>query len=177
MNSEKEESKLTISERITNFSELYLAHHPICDECRNHVFKIGPLFLCVGCTCVISGFLIFGIFLFSFLDFFYGFPLSVALITSYGVLMSLIQLFTKPKNKWLKVLMRFSLGLGMGAFLALIVFLTNWFLKFGLLFLLIIGTFLYNIVRSYSHLDDCIPVETDIKEEDVKESEFQLIDS
>ena len=163
-----EKEELSIKERIKNFSELYLAHHEICEECKNHVFKIGPLYLCVGCTSVFLGIVIFGIILFSFFDIFRGFPLIVALITSFGVFMALIQLFIKPTNKLLKALMRFSLGLGMGAFLALLVFIPNWYLKFGLFVLLGIGTILYNIVRSYSHMDDCIQNEPDKKDSDLK---------
>ncbi|MHA1551541.1 MAG: hypothetical protein ACTSQC_06325 [Candidatus Heimdallarchaeaceae archaeon] len=156
-----EKEELTIKEKIKIFSKLYLAHHEICEECKNHVFKIGPLYLCVGCT-------IFGIILFSFLDVFKGFPLVVALITSYGVFMALMQLFLKPTNKLLKTLMRFSLGLGMGSFFALLVFIPNWYLKFGLFILLGIGTILYNIVRSYSHMDDCVQSEPDKIDTDLK---------
>ena len=163
-----EKEELTIKEKIKIFSKLYLAHHEICEECKNHVFKIGPLYLCVGCTSVIFGVVIFGIILFSFLDVFRGFPLVIALITSYGVFMALMQLFTKPTSKLLKVLMRFSLGLGMGAFFALLVFIPNWYLKFGLFILLGIGTILYNIVRSYSHMDDCIQSEPDKIDTDLK---------
>ncbi len=163
-----EKKELSIKERIKNFSELYLAHHEICEECKNHVFKMGPLYLCVGCTSVFLGIVIFGIILFSFFDVFSGSPLIIALISSYGVFMALMQLFIKPKNKLLKALMRFSLGLGMGAFFALLVFIPNWYLKFGLLILLGIGTLLYNIVRNYSHMDDCVQSEQDIQDTDLK---------
>ena len=163
-----EKEELSIKERIKNFSELYLAHHEISEECKNHVFKIGPFYLCVGCTSVFIGVVIFGIIQFSFLDFFRGFPLIIALISSYGVFMALMQLLIKPTNKLLKALMRFSLGLGMGAFFALLVFIPNWYLKFGLFIFLGIGTILYNIVRSYTHMSDCIQSEPDTIDTDLK---------
>ncbi len=177
MSSEKEETKKSLSERTTHFSEIYLAHHPISAECRNHVFKIGPLYLCVGCTSVITGFIVMTIIQFSYLEPFRLYPLIPAIITSAGVFMALLQLFTKPKKKLLKVIMRFSLGLGMGTFILLIVLVPNWYLKMCLLILYAIGTVLYNSVRSYSHMDDCLLDESKGEEINLQNDEYQLIDS
>ena len=147
MVAEKGEGKLPIKERIKNFSELYLAHHEISEECKNHIFKIGPFYLCVGCTSVIIGLLIEGIILFSFLNFFTTRPIVLALITSFGVSLALLQLLLKPKNKLIKTFMRFSLGFGVGALLALMVMIPNWYWKIGLFILFLLGTILYNRVR------------------------------
>jgi FtsH-binding integral membrane protein len=155
MTAEKGEGKLPIKERLKNFSELYLAHHEISEECKNHVFKIGPFYLCVGCTSVIIGLLIEGIILFSFLDFFTTYPIVLALITSFGVFIALLQLLLKPKNKMIKTFMRFSLGLGMGALLAIMVMIPNWYWKIGLFTLLIFGTILYNKVKRNYPTDSC----------------------
>ncbi len=51
--------------------------------------------------------------------------------------------------------MRFSLGAGLGALLSLIVFIPNFYLKFGIAILLGIGTVLYNIVRRNSPENGC----------------------
>jgi uncharacterized membrane protein (DUF485 family) len=155
MDAEKGEEKLPIKERLKNFSDLYLAHHEISEECKNHVFKIGPFYLCVGCTSVFLGIIFFSIFLFSFLDTFRAYPLILALVTSFGVSIALLQLVIKPRNKWNKALMRFTLGVGMGALLAIIIFIPNWYLKYGLFILLGIGTVLYNVVRRNSSENYC----------------------
>ncbi|MBY9001761.1 MAG: hypothetical protein KGD64_12660 [Candidatus Heimdallarchaeota archaeon] len=155
MNDEKEEEKLSLNVRIKNFSELYLAHHEISEDCKNHFFKIGPFYLCVGCTSVIAGIIIEGIILFSFLDFFNTNPIALALITSYGVSLALLQLLLKPKNKLIKIFMRFSLGFGMGTLLAIVVMIPNWYWKIGLFILLVLGTFLYNKVRRDFASDPC----------------------
>ena len=31
------------------------AHHPLCRHFHGHVWRAGPLRLCVGCTCLWSG--------------------------------------------------------------------------------------------------------------------------
>jgi hypothetical protein len=69
------------------------------EECKNHVFKIGSFYLCVGCTSVFIGIIIANIFVFSLFEFFKNNPLVLALITSFGVLIALLQLLIKPKNK------------------------------------------------------------------------------
>jgi len=155
MDTEKREEKLTIKERMENFSKLYLAHHEINEKCKNHVFKIGQFYLCVGCTSVFIGIIIANIMIFSFFDFFINNPIVLALITSFGVLITLLQLLIKPRNKWMKALMRFSLGVGFSALLSLIVFIPNVFLKLGIVILLGIGTVLYNIVRRNSPENGC----------------------
>ncbi|MCG3224673.1 MAG: hypothetical protein H7647_09425 [Candidatus Heimdallarchaeota archaeon] len=155
MDAEKGEEKLPLKERITNFSEIYLAHHEISEKCKNHVFKIGSFYLCVGCTSVFIGIIIANIIIFSLFEFFKNNPLVLALITSFGVLIALIQLLIKPKNKWVKAFMRFSLGAGLGALLSLIVFIPNFYLKFGIAILIGIGTVLYNIVRRNSPENGC----------------------
>ena len=155
MNSPNEEEKLPLRDRIKNFSELYLSHHEINEKCKHHVFKIGPLYLCVGCTSVLLGFITFLISFFVWLEFFLPNPLALALTASFGVLMSLIQLWFKPKLKWVKSLMRLSLGVGLSAFVGLIVLIPNIFLKLGLFLLLVIGTILYNIVRRSLNEDNC----------------------
>ncbi len=150
-----EDEKLTTKERIKNFSELYLAHHEISEECKNHVFKIGPFYLCVGCTSVFIGTIIASIMIISFYDFFINNPIILALITSFGVLIALLQLLIKPRNKWVKALMRFTLGAGFGALLSLIVFIPNVYLKLGIIILLGIGTGLFNVVRRNSPKSEC----------------------
>lgn len=171
-NSLKPEEKLSVSSkkeksfsyRVRIFSMLYLAHHPACDKFNNHIFRIGSLFLCIGCTSVFLAFISYTIVFFSMLPFFTSFPYVNGIFAAFGVGMALTQVFLKPNNKLIKVLLRFSLGLGLGAYTALIVQVSNLSSQIGnftiliqisLFLLLIPGVFLYNVLRGDSPYLEC----------------------
>lgn len=141
--------------RIKNFSALYLAHHPLCVKFRNHVFKIGSLYLCVGCFSIIIGFMFFSIFFFVFKSFFQSLPIVLALIALSGVSLSLLQLVLKPNFKWSKAIFRFLLGSALGSFVGIIILTPKIWLGFILFLLLFPGAYLYNILRGTSPYEEC----------------------
>ena len=152
----KKESGITsFDQRLKLFSMQYLAHHPLCIKFKNHVFVVGSLFLCVGCTSVLLGFISFTILFFVLQDIFLLRPLVVALVTTAGVIIALIQLILKPNNKWIKAFFRLSLGIGLGSFTGLIVLTPHWGLKIGLFFFLFPGVYLYNKLRGPSPYEEC----------------------
>ncbi|MCE7749852.1 MAG: hypothetical protein GPJ51_15805 [Candidatus Heimdallarchaeota archaeon] len=171
-NSSKPEEKQSVSSkkdknfsyRVRIFSMLYLAHHPVCDKFNNHIFRIGSLFLCLGCTSVFLAFISYTIVFFSMLPFFTSFPYVNGIFAAFGVAMALTQVFLKPNNKLIKVLLRFSLGIGLGAYTAIIVQVSNLSSRIGnftiliqiaLFLLLIPGVFLYNVLRGDSPYLEC----------------------
>ncbi len=142
----------------------YLAHHPVCHKFENHIFRLGSLLLCVGCTSVISGFIIHTIIFFSLLDTFKAYPIISGLLAAFGTGMALIQVFLKPKRRWLKSFFRFCLGIGLGAYVSIIVLTADLFYVIGdytilvqlaLFVLLIPGVYLYNILRGDSPYLEC----------------------
>ncbi len=151
----KEPGSISFSQRLKLFSMQYLAHHPLCIKFKNHVFVIGPLSLCVGCTSVLLGFISFTILFFVMQNIFLIRPLILASVAASGVFIALIQVLLRPSNKWIKALFRLVLGIGLGSFTGLIVLVPNWGLKIGLFFFLFPGVYLYNILRGLSPYLEC----------------------
>lgn len=143
----KENERETFSSKITSFSELYLSHHPICDCYKNHYFKIGPVYLCVGCTSFFSGSTIFLLLYFLLPTIFQDKPLVIIIPGFIGIILALIQLWWRPEKKIIKILLRFMLGWAMGAFFGLIILIPSWGWKFGLFAFLFPTTLLYNFLR------------------------------
>lgn len=152
------------SNRLKRFSMEYLAHHPVCGKFDNHVFRLGSLILCVGCTSVIIGFIVQTVVFFSLIGVYKTYPLIAGLTAVYGVLLALIQVFLKPKNKWVKTFFRFSLGIGLSGYTSIIILTSGLSYLIGhytilvqiVLFLLLLpGVFLYNILRGDSPYLEC----------------------
>ncbi|MHA1827389.1 MAG: hypothetical protein ACTSX6_01945 [Candidatus Heimdallarchaeaceae archaeon] len=139
--------KKNFARKVENFSETYLAHHPVDESYENHVFKIGHLYLCVGCTGLYSGVTIFFILFFLVPDVFQGKAIITAMISLFGTTLALFQLWLEPENKWIKFSLRFCLGLSVGAYFGLIILVPEWWWKFGLFFFLFPITFLYSYLR------------------------------
>jgi len=78
--------------------------------------------------------------------------------------MALIQVFLKPKKKWLKSFFRFCLGIGLGAYTNIIVLAADLFdvigyytilVQIALFVLLVPGVYLYNVIRGASPYLEC----------------------
>ena len=84
------------------------SHHPNCDLYDHHVYRIGSVRFCVGCTGLYSAFFI------SFLlDLVFKFSWALNLRFIIGFLLfipAIIQLFRKSRKRFLKFIMRYSLG-------------------------------------------------------------------
>ena len=111
--SKRKKNTRNFNQKLRHFSMQYLAHHPLCYKFSNHVFKIGSLYLCVGCFSVIFGFIVSSVIFFVFKNFFQTIPIGLALTALIGVSLSIIQLLLKPKLKLLKFLFRFPLGISL----------------------------------------------------------------
>ena len=143
----------SILSRLEVFSLLYLAHHDSQDRCfSEHVFKIGSLYLCVGCTCSIVG-LITWLILSSLLYINYFVALIVTFI---GVICALVQLKLKLKKLY-KCIFRFTLGIAIGAYLTIIINVEHFIFKCVLLISFIIGASLYAFFRRKfpNNYDEC----------------------
>ena len=141
--------------KMKSFSQKYLAHHPLCEEYSNHVFRIGSLYLCVGCTSVILAFIVYTILFFAVPRLFQGYPLINGIIAAIGVGMSLLQFVFRPSNKMIKIIFRFSLGLAVSSYLGIIFLVQNWGIKLGLFSMLFVGVILYNTLRREYAFEEC----------------------
>ncbi|MFW9852419.1 MAG: hypothetical protein ACFFDS_05730 [Candidatus Thorarchaeota archaeon] len=145
----------TFNQKMRHFSMQYLAHHPLCFKFNNHVFRIGSLYLCVGCFSVLLGFIISSIIFFVFRSFFETFPIILASIGLFGVCISLLQLLLKPEVKLLKFLFRLVLGIALGAYTGILILVPKIWLSILLFLLLIPGVYLSNILRGPSPYKEC----------------------
>ncbi|MEA2069838.1 MAG: hypothetical protein U9O98_00955 [Asgard group archaeon] len=134
-------------ELIKLYSIKYFAHHPICSQYKNHYFKIGPLYLCVGCTSMYLG-------IFSYILSFFLVPTifreSVWILSTtpfIGFTIAILHSLLKVKIKWFKAISRFLSGLSIGAFIGIIIAVPNWFIRFILGVFLILGHQLYGKIR------------------------------
>lgn len=144
-----------LSQKLRHFSMQYLAHHPLCFKFNNHVFKIGSLYLCVGCFSVLFGFIISSILFFIFKDFFETLSIVLASIALFGVSMSLVQLILKPEIKFFKFLFRLLLGIALGAYTGILILIPKIWLSILLFLLLFPGVYFYNILRGPSPYKEC----------------------
>ncbi len=155
MNEELRNRELSEKTKLKDFSSLYLAHHPLCNPYKNHVFKIGSLYLCVGCTSIIAGFVVYTVFFFTFPRVFQGYPLVNGLISAYGVGLALLQLMIHPSKKLSKVIFRFSLGLAVAAYMGIVFLVEKWGIKIGLFVLLFACVIIYNSLRKEINIEEC----------------------
>ena len=154
MNKRKKTTR-SFNQKLRHFSMQYLAHHPLCYKFSNHVFKIGSLYLCVGCSSVLFGFIISSVLFFIFKDFFQTLPIILASSALFGVSLSLFQLLFKPRFKLLKFLFRFLLGIALGAFTGILILIPKIWISILLFLLLFPGVYLYNILRGISPYMEC----------------------
>lgn len=135
------------------------AHHPTCSQYKNHYFSFGKLKLCVGCTSLYSSIIIFFIIYGVEYSFFREFPIILAATFIIGPSSAIFHFIFRPKNKWIKALLRILAGFGIGSFVGLIIFLRIWWLQFILAFLLAGGYLLYGLMRgsgnNLKYCSDC----------------------
>ena len=121
-------------------------HHPTCSRYKNHYFKIGKLKLCVGCTNLYSGITLFLILYFSVPSIKLN-PVVLPLVFLYGCTSAIVHVIIHPEKKWLKSILRFSLGFGLGAYIGIIIIGPKWWLRAIFTIILIGGIFLYRFMR------------------------------
>ncbi|MFW9852084.1 MAG: hypothetical protein ACFFDS_04030 [Candidatus Thorarchaeota archaeon] len=123
------------------------AHHPTCSVYKNHYLSIGRIKLCVGCTSLYSMLGVFLIIFFPANNFFRTNVIILPIVYVFGIFTFCLHLLIRPENKWIKVLFRGSLGLGIGAYIAIIVLGPTWWIRLILGILIPIEIALFFIVR------------------------------
>lgn len=123
------------------------AHHPTCSEYKQHYYKIGKLKLCVGCTSLYSSIIISLVIYLSIPFIFRETPIILAILFVYSCFIAIIHFLVRPKTKLLKTFFRSSAGVGLGAYLALIIFLKVWWMQIILILFILTGFGLYGIIR------------------------------
>lgn len=126
----------------------HFSHHPLCNNFKQEVVKIGSWYICRGCFCVYSS-MLFSLFITVFVNPFITFSLGekfllVLLVSS----PTWIGFLFKFNNRIIKDLLRFSLGLGWGIALGELWLQPLWSDKFLIFFLMIIFWVVFRKVRS-----------------------------
>ena len=125
----------------------HFSHHPLCNNFRQEVVKIGSWYICRGCLCVYSS-MLFSLFIIVFVNPFINFSLGVkfflVLIVSSP---TWIGFLFKFNNRILKDLLRFSLGLGWGIAIGELWLQPLWSDKFVIFFLMVIFWFVFRKIR------------------------------
>ena len=123
------------------------AHHPTCSQYKNHYFNFGKLKLCVGCTSLYSSIIIALIIYLTIPSIFRNIPLILATLFIFGCFSAMIHFLVRPKRKFMKTVFRASAGIGIAAYLAMIIFLRLWWLQLILILFLLAGFFTYGLIR------------------------------
>jgi hypothetical protein len=134
-------------ELIKTTSWKRFAHHPTCSQYKNHYFNFGKLKLCVGCTSLYSSIIISLIIYLTIPHIFRNIPLILAILFLFGCFSALIHFLVRPKRKIMKSVFRASAGIGIAAYLAMIMFLRLWWLQVILILFLLAGFFSYGLIR------------------------------
>ena len=123
------------------------AHHPTCSQYNNHYYNIGKLKLCVGCTSLYSSIILSLIIYLTIPSIFRTIPIILAILFLYGCFSAIIHFAVRPSTKVMKTLFRSSAGIGLGAYLALIIYLRLWWLQIVLILFLLAGFAVYGLIR------------------------------
>ncbi len=123
------------------------AHHPTCSVYKNHYFSIGRIKLCVGCTSFYSMIGAALIVFFAANEFFENNPIILPIVYLYGIGGLALHIFFRPKNKWLKAFFRASFGLGIGAYITIIILGPTWWLRLILIGFIPFELALFFIIR------------------------------
>lgn len=109
--------------RLKLYWPFRFAHHPLCPRFSGHVFKIGRLYLCQGCTFVYSG-IILGSLIFSLVPFTIDIWLWFTIAACLLLPTFLVQIFPLPRI--FTRIARFLLGLYFGWMIGGAVQNTSW---------------------------------------------------
>ncbi|MHA1308306.1 MAG: hypothetical protein ACTSSB_12795 [Candidatus Heimdallarchaeota archaeon] len=123
------------------------AHHPTCSRYNEHYFSLGKFNICVGCTSIYLGLILYTILFFTVPTVFRERPYVIASLPFAGYGLAIIHLFVKFKNKWIKAFFRFTAGFGIGAYLGIIIIVPSWWVRIVLAVLLLGGNTLYGMSR------------------------------
>ncbi len=127
----------------------YFSHHPLCNNYRQEVLKIGSWYICRGCFCVYSSTLVsllITIFINPFNTFSFGEVFLLVLIVSSP---TWIGLFFNFRNRTIKDLLRISLGLGWGIALGELWLQPSWSDKLAIFLLMITFWFIFRKIRNF----------------------------
>ena len=113
--------------RITAWQNF--THHPTCSQYKQHYFSIGKVKLCVGCTSFYSMIAASLIVFFVAKDFFTQNAIILPIVYVFGILAFGMHILIRPEKKWLKAIFRGSLGLGGGAYIAVIILGPVWWTR------------------------------------------------
>lgn len=129
------------------------AHHPNCDLYYHHVYRIGSVRFCVGCTGLYSAFFI------SFLlDLVFKFSWALNLRFILGFLLfipAINQLFRKSRKRYLKFIMRYSLGTSAYVLVSASLLVEGLYWKLALLTVFILATLFYSRKQGARQLIEC----------------------
>ncbi len=162
--------------RITAWQNF--AHHPTCSQYKKHYFSIGKVKLCVGCTSLYSMVVASLIAFFATYDFFRVNAIILPIVYVYGILAFGIHLLIRPEKKWLKSFFRASLGLGAGAYLAVIVLGPVWWIRLILIAFIPFEFVLFFTVRgkkaNLAICEDCVLHHADPPCDPMKNTEIRI---
>ncbi len=130
------------------------AHHPICERFDDHIWKIGDMYVCQGCTMVYSGVILgFFLFLFNFNQFIGGMLdwfLSVLIFMLPTFLIEKLRI----KTRWVKRSVRFLNGIALGATMAFLFVDTSIWERISVIAFIYIGLLLFRFIRRYKKEED-----------------------
>ena len=138
---------------LRNITPLLLSHHPNCSKFENHVFHVGKIKICAGCSVVYPTILVSMIVVY-IMNLYVIMPFEFLLFT--GILFSIPRIAIIPKNNVRKAFKTMiNLAFGMGVSLCIFGIFTLPFLLIVNLVIFILFFFLMGFV-SYSHFKKII---------------------
>lgn len=113
----KKEKYLIAVKTLIAITPFFLSHHPECDDFDDHVFKIGKIRLCQGCTAMYSGLIILILLVWNHIlilpqDFLISFIIGSLLFFP-----TIVQLKFGFKNRSYRIISRWLIGFSIGIYL------------------------------------------------------------
>ncbi len=165
--------------RVQLFSPFWFSHHPQCNNFSSEVIKVGRYRFCRGCAIVYFSTLITSIFT-VFFQVFHDFPFEnlvfLVIIISSPTWIGVISSF---KRRWVKDLIRASLGIGWGIALGSLFVRTSLVEKLLIVIAMIVFYQLFKVVRrlKHQHVNDLLCPNCKQLSEEACEGTRQLLDA